>query len=128
MFLKRINAKSKEGRQQTYWALVKSVRTARGPRHQVVSYLGELQADEKSEWANLARIVNKRPIPRTPLFDTVEATEPVPETIEVRVRGARRTIHLRCVTTPDDAQKVLLNRLGLTLPQRLRRIDEVAQM
>jgi transposase len=42
--------------------------------------------------------------------------------------GSRRTIHLRCVTTPDEARKVLLNRLGLTLPQRLRRIDEVAQM
>jgi hypothetical protein len=42
--------------------------------------------------------------------------------------GSRRTIHLRCVTTPDEAQKVLLNRPGLTLPQRLRRIDGVAQM
>jgi transposase len=40
----------------------------------------------------------------------------------------RKTIRLRCVTTPDAAQKVLLNRLGLTLPQRLRRIDEVTQM
>jgi transposase len=39
-----------------------------------------------------------------------------------------KTIRLRCVTTPDEAQKVLLNRLGLTLPQRLRRIDEVMQM
>jgi len=89
MFLKRINAKSTEGKKQTYWALVKSVRTARGPRHQIVSYLGELQAGEKNEWANLARIVNKRPIPHMPLFDTPETTEPVPETIEVRVRGAR---------------------------------------
>jgi transposase len=42
--------------------------------------------------------------------------------------GSGRTIHLRCVTTPDEAQKVLLNRLGLRLPQRLRRIDEVEQM
>ena len=42
--------------------------------------------------------------------------------------GTQRLIHLRCVTTPDEAQKVLLNRLGLTLPQRLRRIDEVSQM
>ena len=40
----------------------------------------------------------------------------------------RKTIRLRCVTSPDAAQKVLLNRLGLTLPQRLRRIDEVIQM
>jgi len=39
-----------------------------------------------------------------------------------------KTVRLRCVTSPDEAQKVLLNRLGLTLPLRLRRIDEVAQM
>jgi transposase len=30
------------------------------------------------------------------------------------------TVRLRCVTEPDAAQKVLLNRLGLTLPRRLR--------
>ncbi len=41
---------------------------------------------------------------------------------------AELLIRLRCVTTPDEAQKVLLNRLGLTLPQRLRRINEVVQM
>jgi len=39
-----------------------------------------------------------------------------------------KMIRLRCVTTPDEAQKLLLNRLGLRLPQRLRRIDEVIQM
>jgi transposase len=39
-----------------------------------------------------------------------------------------KTIRLRCVTTPDAAQKVLLNRLGLRLPQRLRRMDVLAQM
>jgi transposase len=38
------------------------------------------------------------------------------------------TVRLRCVTTPDAAQKVLLNRLGVTLPTRLRRLDEPAQM
>ena len=38
------------------------------------------------------------------------------------------TVRLRCVTEPDEAQKVLLHRLGLTLPRRLRRIDELAQM
>ena len=35
-----------------------------------------------------------------------------------------RQIRLRCVVKPDGAQKVLLSRLGLTLPRRLRRIDE----
>ena len=39
-----------------------------------------------------------------------------------------RTIRLRCVTTPDAGQKVLLHRLGLTLPQRLRQIDEGFEM
>ena len=38
------------------------------------------------------------------------------------------TVRLRCVTEPDDAQKVLLHRLGVSLPRRLRRIDEVVQM
>jgi len=39
-----------------------------------------------------------------------------------------KTLRVRCVTTPDAAQKVLLNRLGLNIPQRLRYLDEVAQM
>ena len=38
-----------------------------------------------------------------------------------------RVVRLRCVTASDEAQKVLLHRLGLTLPQRLRRIDEFVQ-
>jgi transposase len=39
-----------------------------------------------------------------------------------------RNVRLRCVTTPDAAQKVLLNRLGINLPTRLRRLDEPAQL
>ena len=39
-----------------------------------------------------------------------------------------KTIRVRCVTTPDKAQKVLLSRLGLTLPQHLRYMEEVEQM
>ena len=39
-----------------------------------------------------------------------------------------QVVRLRCVTTPDAAQKVLLNRLGVTLPTRLCRLDEPAQM
>ena len=39
-----------------------------------------------------------------------------------------RMVRLRCVTAPDAAQKVLLNRLGLTLPTRLRRLDDPIQM
>ncbi len=38
------------------------------------------------------------------------------------------TVRIRCVTTPDKAQKVLLKRLGLRLPQHLRYLEEAAQM
>ena len=40
---------------------------------------------------------------------------------------ASKLIRLRCVTSPDEAQKVLLNRLGLTLPQRLRRLEKITK-
>jgi len=42
--------------------------------------------------------------------------------------GATRTIRLRCVTEPDEAQAILLHRLGLTLPRRLRRPEAAVQM
>jgi transposase len=34
--------RAKDGKRHAYWALVRSVRTARGPRQQVVAYLGEM--------------------------------------------------------------------------------------
>jgi len=42
--------------------------------------------------------------------------------------GPERRITLRCVTEPDEAQAVLLHRLGLTPPRRLRRLDDLNQM
>jgi hypothetical protein len=37
-----------------------------------------------------------------------------------------RTLHLRCVTTADEYQRVFLSRLGLELPKRLRWIEELS--
>lgn len=42
--------------------------------------------------------------------------------------GVQKTVRLRHVTEPDAAQAVLLQRLGLTLPRRLRHFDQPAQM
>jgi transposase len=42
--------------------------------------------------------------------------------------GVERTIRLRCVTEPDEEQRMLLGRLGLEVPRRLRRLDDRAQM
>ena len=88
MFIKRIRVATKTDR-RTYWALVKSVRTARGPRHQVVAYLGELGPSEQAGWAHVARIIDHRPSPCLPLFEMAEPHDPVPDKIEVCVRGAR---------------------------------------
>lgn len=50
--------------------------------------------------------------------------------LPTRTRDGRpgKTLRVRCVTAPDGPQKTLLSRLGLTLPQRLRYLEEVAQM
>ena len=41
----------KYGKTHVYWSLVESHRTARGQRHRVVGYLGELSGSEKDGWA-----------------------------------------------------------------------------
>src|SRR5436190_3937557 len=46
-----------------------------------------------------------------------------------RIAGeARRVVRLRCVTEPDAAQKMLLDRLGLCLPRRLRQHAPAVEM
>jgi transposase len=41
MYLRRCH-RAKDGKRHAYWALVRSVRTAQGPRQEVVAYLGDL--------------------------------------------------------------------------------------
>ena len=41
VYLRRCH-RTKDGKRHAYWALVKSVRTAKGPRQEVVAYLGDL--------------------------------------------------------------------------------------
>jgi hypothetical protein len=60
MFLKRIVRRSR-GKTLSYWALVESYRTARGPRHRVVSYLGELTPMERKNWAAIGAFLAARP-------------------------------------------------------------------
>jgi transposase len=68
MFLKRLE-KHKNGKGHTYWALVESIRTARGSRHRVVAYLGELKKSERNGWAQLCRRLNREERPQPSLFD-----------------------------------------------------------
>jgi hypothetical protein len=46
MFLKPCY-RERQGKRHAYWALVESVRTARGPRHRVVAYLGQMHESRR---------------------------------------------------------------------------------
>ena len=88
MFLKPVHVK-KDGTRRTYWKLVESYRTARGPRHRTVAYIGEWGASQRSGWACLSRSLTGHPEPAYPLFAQLGSQDPVPQTVEVQVRGVR---------------------------------------
>src|SRR5438093_9246285 len=88
MFLRRITRR-KGSKTRSYWALVESYRTARGPRQRVVSYLGELTASERAGWAALRRRFEEPPVFRQrALFEEAEP-EPVPLRVQVDVGRVR---------------------------------------
>jgi len=91
MFLKRVTHGL--GRRQVYWRLVESFRTARGPRHRTVAYLGELRPSERLGWARLSRILDGKAAAKAQqlsLFEPPSAeAEEVPDTVEVELKGVR---------------------------------------
>jgi hypothetical protein len=89
MFLRRCIRK-KHGKPHSYWALVESVRTARGSRQRLVAYVGELKATERSGWAQLGRRLKPKARPHPSLFDPPvydDLTED--ESVEVRLKDVR---------------------------------------
>ena len=91
MFLKRCERR-KNGKIHTYWVLVESYRTARGSRHRVVAYLGELGPGEKSGWAQLGRSLagKRRARPEPSLFDPPHYDDPSDdEPVLVKLRDVR---------------------------------------
>jgi transposase len=73
--------RAKDGKRHAYWALVKSVRTARGPRQQVVAYLGDM--DEQGR-LGVREAACGKPDPQRSLFDF-----PSPRFLEVDLEGVR---------------------------------------
>jgi transposase len=78
-------------------------------------------------WKTLAHWMQRASLgdaPRTVLeeFARIKSGDVV---LPTRTSSGRpgKAVHLRCVTQSDKHQTVLLNRLGLALPQRLRRSD-----
>jgi transposase len=89
MFLRRCERR-KNGKCHTYWMLVESIRTARGSRHRTVAYLGDLQPDEQSGWAQFGRKLEGESPPQRSLFDPPHYDEPSEdEPVPVRLSGIR---------------------------------------
>jgi transposase len=74
--------RAKDGKRHAYWALVKSVRTERGPRQQVVAYLGEM--DEGGRLGIKEAAEGRGSSRQDRLFD-----EPIPRWVEVDTRRVR---------------------------------------
>jgi transposase len=98
MFRRRCE-RAKNGKKHVYWALVESIRTAKGSRQRVVAYLGELKAGEQSGWAQLGRRMCERDRPQPSLFEPPHYEEPTDdandandandEPVQVRLKGIR---------------------------------------
>jgi len=57
MFL-RAHARSKDGKDHTYWSLVETVRTADGPRQKTLCYLGEMNSSAQARWLRTVEVFN----------------------------------------------------------------------
>ncbi len=80
MFLRKFST-DKDGKRLDYWALVESVRTERGPRQRIVSYLGDM--DEGGR-LGIHHAIEKDLSVQESLFDVT-----LPEWAEVNVRKVR---------------------------------------
>lgn len=54
----RPHARSKDGKDHTYWSLVETVRTPDGPRQRTLCYLGELNDSAQSRWLKTVEVFN----------------------------------------------------------------------
>lgn len=86
MFLRRYERR-KNGKGHVYWALVESIRTARGSRQKVVAYLGDVKKGQQSGWVALGRQLDKKDRPHPSLFDPPAYPEPAEDLALVRIKG-----------------------------------------
>jgi len=94
MFLKR-NRRKVNGETYEYWSLVKTVRTARGPRHQLVANLGKapgLDEGTARKWEEIVDLLDGRERTEEQLqlgVPTKEAPKHEPQWAQVDIRGLR---------------------------------------
>jgi transposase len=91
--------------------------------HILVCFLAYVLWKTLEQWQQRAGLGNS---PRTILEELarIQSTDVVIPLAD----GSRRELRLRCVVRPDKAQAMLLDRLGLRLPERLRIPSHVHEM
>lgn len=92
MFLRR-NRRMVDGHAYEYWTLVKTVRTAKGPRQEIVATLGKepgLESRVRHGWEEVADLLEGRtPAPTQGQLGQVLREEPRPQWAQVDLRGVR---------------------------------------
>ena len=92
MFLKR-QTRRKQGVEYEYWELVRTVRTAAGPRHTTVAYLGKLEEGEARRyygWSDIDALLEGREADvQLRLELSGVPARPEPEWRRINVRGVR---------------------------------------
>ena len=86
MYLRRCY-RARDGKRHAYWALVKSVRTARGPRQKVVAYLGDLDEAGRLGVQQAAAVARDGSTQQQRMFDRPSSVEP--RWMEVDIAGVR---------------------------------------
>ena len=90
MFLRR-NRRTIDGQTYEYWTLVRTVRTAKGPRQEVVASLGKTPGLDKGSrhgWDNIADLLEGRsPAPLQGELGQWLWEEPQPQWAQVDLRG-----------------------------------------
>ncbi len=91
--------------------------------HILVCFLGYVLWKTLEQWQRRAELGNS---PRTILeeLQRIQSTDVVLPLAD----DPRRELRIRCVVRPDQAQAILLDRLGLRLPERLRIPSRMRQM
>ena len=86
MFLRK-HQRTKDGKRHTYFALVESKRTERGPRQRVVAQLGELTEDQEWRWQRTAVFHTRHEDGQElPIFLDQESDSPPRDPDIVRIR------------------------------------------
>ena len=94
MYLRR-HSKKVDGEDYSYWSLVESVRTARGPRQRIVATIGKLAGPDKEErvgWEKIGRILDGKPLPEPGLFEE-NADPPLWATVNINQVSGERFRH-----------------------------------